>query len=93
MKTFTLLFVVAVAFGVFDIIYAQGDPDPSLWKEAVAFNVFDSIVVDGIILVNELNGSSPMRRKFALLKFFDGSEKPVSGVVEFIDTVIVPVFH
>jgi hypothetical protein len=62
--------------------------DPSLWKEAVAFNVFDRIVVGGIILVNELNGSSSMWRKFALLNFFDGSEKAVWGVVGFIDTYL-----
>lgn len=99
----TLLFLVAVAFGVFGMIYAQGGLDPDLWKEAVAFfNVLDSIVasvdkviIDGIILVNKgiaqwiVDNGEQFAETYAT-EFLDGSEEAVTSVVGFIDTVIAP---
>ena len=103
MKTSTLLFLVAIAFGIFGIIYAQGGLDPELWKEAVAFfNVLDSlvasvdkIIIDGIILVNKgiaqwiVDNEEEFAETYAT-EFLDGSEQAVASVMEFIDNVIVP---
>ena len=103
MKAFTPLFLVAIAFSVFGIIYAQGGLDPELWKDAVAFfNVLDSlvasvdkIIIDGIILINKgiaqwiVDNGEEFAETYAT-EFLDGSEQAVASVVEFIDNVIVP---